>query len=42
MAGKIAQIQEILNKDNLAKQLSALYANWWTQRSEKEKDWREF
>ena len=41
MAGKIAQIQEILNKDNLAKQLSALYDNWWTQRSEKEKDWRE-
>ena len=41
MAGKIAQIQEILNKDNLAKQLSALYSNWWTQRSVKEADWRE-
>jgi hypothetical protein len=41
MAGKIAQIQEILNKDNLAKQLSALYDNWWTQRSTKEADWRE-
>ena len=41
MAGKIAQIKEILTKETLAKQLSALYDNWWTQRSEKEKDWRE-
>ena len=41
MAGKIAQIKEILTKETLAKQLSALYDNWWTQRSEKEKEWRE-
>ena len=37
MAGKIAQIKEILTKETLAKQLSAVYDNWWTQRSEKEK-----
>ena len=41
MAGKIAQLKEILTKDTLAKQLSALYSNWWTQRSAKETEWRE-
>lgn len=41
MAGKVAQIQELLNKDSLARTLSSLYNNWWTQRREKEAEWRE-
>lgn len=41
MAGKVAQIQEIANADNLAKQLSGLYNKWWMQRSGKEVEWRE-
>jgi hypothetical protein len=41
MAGKIAQIEEILNPSNLARQLASLYNKWWIPRSEKEKEWRE-
>jgi hypothetical protein len=41
MAGKIAQIQEIITPQSLARQLAGLYNNWWIQRSEKEKEWRE-
>lgn len=41
MAGRIAQIQEILTPQSLARQLSGLYNKWWVLRSEKEKDWRE-
>lgn len=41
MAGKIAQIEEILNPNNLARQLAGLYNKWWIPRSEKEKEWRE-
>jgi hypothetical protein len=41
MAGKVAQIQQIINRDTLARQLAGLYNQWWIQRMEKEKEWRE-
>ncbi|UOF80626.1 head to tail connecting protein [Caudoviricetes sp.] len=41
MAGKTAQIKEVLNPDNLAKQLTGLYSQWLTQRAQKEAEWRE-
>ncbi len=41
MAGKVAQIRELMAGDNLARQLSGLYNNWWIQRREKEQEWRE-
>lgn len=41
MAGKTAVIREIIDADNLARQLSHLYNTWWIQRSEKEAEWRE-
>lgn len=42
MAGKVAQIKELFDqRDSLARQLAHLYNNWWIQRQEKEKDWRE-
>ena len=41
MAGRVAQIQDLIGRDNLAKQLSFLYENWRIQRSEKESEWRE-
>jgi hypothetical protein len=41
MAGKVAQIQEIVTPTSLARQLSGLYNNWWIQRSTKEGEWRE-
>lgn len=41
MAGKVAQIQEIINRESMARQLSGLYDRWRLQRSEKEAEWRE-
>lgn len=41
MAGKVAQIRELLNRDTMARTLSGLYNNWWIQRREKEAEWRE-
>lgn len=41
MAGKVAQIKDLINRDNLARQLSSLYENWRTQRFEKEEEWKE-
>lgn len=41
MSGKIAQIKNIIDEQNLAKRLAELYNRWWIQRSEKEKEWRE-
>jgi hypothetical protein len=41
MAGTVAEFRRLLDRDALAKQLSGLYNNWYIQRSEKEKDWRE-
>ncbi len=41
MAGKIAQVREIVNADNLARQLASLYNSWYIQRQGKEAEWRE-
>jgi len=41
MAGKVAQIQEIISPTSLARQLAGLYNKWWIQRSAKEAEWRE-
>lgn len=41
MAGKVAKIDAILNPDNLAQKLSALYSNWKVQRNIKESEWQE-
>ena len=41
MAGKVAQIQDLINRDELARQLSSLYDRWRTQRFEKEEEWKE-
>ena len=41
MAGKIAQVREIVNADNLARQLASLYQQWYIQRQGKEAEWRE-
>lgn len=41
MAGKIAQVREIVNADNLARQLVSLYQQWYIQRQGKEAEWRE-
>lgn len=41
MAGKIAQVREIINPDNLARQLASLYNQWLIQRQSKEAEWRE-
>jgi hypothetical protein len=41
MAGKVAQIRELMAGDTLARQLSGLYNNWWIQRRQKEEEWRE-
>ncbi len=42
MAGKVAQIRELMAGDNLARQLSGLYNNWWIQRREKELELLEY
>lgn len=41
MAGKVAQITSIINRESLARQLAGLYNNWWIQRREKEIEWKE-
>lgn len=41
MAGKIATIQSLIGRDDLARQLSSLYERWRTQRFEKEEEWKE-
>lgn len=41
MAGKVAQITSLINRESLARQLAGLYNNWWIQRREKEVEWRE-
>jgi len=41
MAGKVAQIQDLIGGDNLARQLTTLYENWRIQRYEKEEEWKE-
>ena len=41
MAGKVAAIRDVIDEDNLARQLVALYDRWRIQRLEKEKEWKE-
>ena len=41
MAGKIAQVKDLIDRDGLARQLSSLYENWRLQRFEKEVEWKE-
>jgi hypothetical protein len=41
MAGKVAQIRDIIDRHSLARSLSSLYDRWRIQRHEKEKEWRE-
>lgn len=41
MAGKVAQLRELINRDRFARQLAGLYNNWWIQRNDKEIEWRE-
>ena len=41
MAGKVAEIKQMLARENLARQLGHLYNNWWNQRQDKEEEWRE-
>jgi len=41
MAGKVAEIRKLLEGDAFARQLAALYNQWWIQRSDKEDEWRE-
>jgi len=41
MAGKVAQIRDVMNREDLARKLAGLYNQWWIQRSDKEIEWRE-
>ena len=41
MAGKVAQVQAVIDADSLAGELAGLYNRWYIQRSEKEEEWRE-
>ena len=41
MAGKVAQLRQLMDREGLAKRLAGLYNNWWIQRDDKEAEWRE-
>lgn len=41
MAGKVAQVRDLINRESLAKTLSGLYDRWRIQRYEKEQEWNE-
>jgi len=41
MAGKVAQIQQIISRESLPRLLTGLYETWRIQRIEKEEEWRE-
>jgi hypothetical protein len=41
MAGKVAQFEKAVNADTMARNLAALYNQWWIQRQNKESEWRE-
>lgn len=41
MAGKVAQIRDLIGRESLATTLSGLYDRWRLQRYEKEKEWNE-
>tara|TARA_R110000824_G_scaffold220060_1_gene407058 strand:- start:884 stop:2722 length:1839 start_codon:yes stop_codon:yes gene_type:complete len=41
MAGKVAEIRDLLDRDSMARTLAGLYNQWYTQRTPKEEEWRE-
>jgi len=41
MAGEVAEIEQAIGQENLAKVLAGLYNQWWLQRNDKEEEWRE-
>ena len=41
MAGEVAEIEQAIGQENLARVMAGLYNQWWIQRSEKETEWRE-
>jgi hypothetical protein len=41
MAGKVAQVRDLINRESLAKTLTGLYERWRIQRIEKEDEWKE-
>jgi len=41
MAGEVAEIEQAIGQENLAKVLAGLYNQWWIQRNDKEEEWRE-
>ena len=41
MAGKVAEIRDLLDRDSMARTLAGLYNQWYIQRTSKEQEWRE-
>ncbi len=41
MAGEVAQIEQAIGQENLARVMAGLYNSWWLQRNNKETEWRE-
>ena len=41
MAGEVAEIEQAIGQENLARVMAGLYNQWWIQRREKETEWRE-
>ena len=41
MACEVAEIEQAIGQENLAKVLAGLYNQWWIQRNDKEEEWRE-
>lgn len=41
MAGRVAQIRDLIGREELARQLTMLYERWRIQRGEKEEEWKE-
>ena len=41
MAGKVAQVRDLINRESLARVLAGLYDRWRIQRIEKEEEWKE-
>ena len=41
MAGEVAEIEQAIGQENLARVLAGLYNQWWIQRDKKETEWRE-
>jgi hypothetical protein len=41
MAGKVAQVRDLINRESIARTLAGLYDRWRIQRIEKEHEWKE-